>query len=93
MISEECVLLYDYKKSLNLDLPYDQYSRFKLDDMENDECLAEFRARKRDIHLLEGAVQIPEEFTLKQRSVLGGTEGLCTLLKGLTCPCRYSDML
>jgi len=46
---EECVLLCDYNKSLNLDLPYDQYSRFKLDYMENDECLAEFRARKRDI--------------------------------------------
>lgn len=35
LISEECVLLYDYNKSLNLDLPYDQYSRFKLDYMEN----------------------------------------------------------
>lgn len=94
MISEEeGVLLCDYNKSLNLDLLYDQYSPFKLDYMKNDECLAEFRARKRDIPLLEEALQIPEEFTLKQRSVLGGTEGLCTLLKRLTCPCRYSNML
>ena len=62
VISEECVLLYDQNKSLNLDLPYDQYSRFKLDYMENYECLAEFGARKPDIRLLEGALQIPEEF-------------------------------
>ena len=32
VISEECVLLYDYNKSLNLDLPYDQYSRLKIPD-------------------------------------------------------------
>ena len=93
VISEQCVLLYDYNKSLNLDLPYDQYSRFKLDYMENYECLAEFGARKPDILLLEEALQILGEFTLRQRSVLRGTKGLCTLLKRLTCPSRYSDML
>ena len=33
--------------------------------MEDDECLAEFRARKRDISLLEEALQIPEEFMME----------------------------
>lgn len=94
MISEEeFVLLYDYNKSSNLNLRYDHYPLFDLDDMEDDECLAEFRVRKRDIPLLEEALQIPEEFTLEQRSVVGGTEGLCMLLKRLTYPCRYGDML
>lgn len=94
MISEEeFVLLFDHNKSSNLDLRYDQYPLFDLDDMEDDECLAEFRVRKRDIPLLEEALQIPEEFTLEQRSVVGGTEGLCMLLKRLTYPCRYGDML
>jgi len=52
--------------------------------MEDDECLAEFRVRKRDIPLLEEALQIPDKFTLEQRSVVGETEGLCMLLKRLT---------
>ena len=94
MISEEeFVFLYDYNKSSNLNLRYDHYPLFDLDDMEDDECLAEFRVRKSDIPLLEEALQIPEEFTLEQRSVVGGTEGLCMLLKRLTYPCRYGDML
>jgi len=68
---EEFVLLYDYNKSSNLDLRYDQYPHFEVDNMEDDECLAEFRVRKRDIPLLEEALHIPEEFTLTQRSVVG----------------------
>ena len=68
---EEFVLLYDYNKSSNLDLRYDQYPLFELDNMEDDECLAEFRVRRRDIPLLEEALQIPDEFTLEQRSVVG----------------------
>lgn len=72
---EECLLLYDLNRSTNLDFPYEQYPLFDLDDMQNDECLAEFR------------------FVLEQRSVVGGMEALCMLLKRLTYPCRYSDMM
>lgn len=71
VISEEFVLLYDCKKSSNFDLLHDQYPLFDLDNMEDDECLAEFRVRKRGIRLLEEALQIPEEFTLERRSVGG----------------------
>ena len=72
MISEEdFLLLYDCNKSSNLDLRYDQYPFFDLDDMKDYECLAEFRVRKRDFPLLQEALQIPEEFTLEQRSVVG----------------------
>ena len=63
------------------------------DDAVIPECLAEFRVRKRDIPTLKEALQIPEEFMLEQRSVVRGTEGLCMLLKRLTYPCRYGDML
>lgn len=54
--------------------------------MENYECLAEFGARKPDIVLLEEALQIPGEFTLKQRSVLGGNEGLMQAPKEANMP-------
>ena len=59
---EEFTLLYDMNRSSNLDLPYKQYTPFNLDDMEDDECLAEFRVRKTDIPLLVEALGIPDEF-------------------------------
>ena len=44
---EECLLFYDLNRSTNLDFPYEQYPLFDLDDMQNDECLAEFRFHKK----------------------------------------------
>ena len=61
--------------------------------MEDDECLAEFRVRKNDLPRLAEALQIPNEFTCEQRSVIPGIEGLCMLLKRLAYPCRHVDML
>ena len=90
---EEFVLLYDLNRSRNLELPYEQYSHFDLDDMENYECLSEFRVKKHDLPLLAEALQIPPVFICDQRSVVGGMEGLCMFLKRLAYPCRYSDML
>ena len=89
---EEFVLLYDLNSSRNLDLPYEQYSHFDLDDMENDECLSEFRAKKHDLPLLAEVLQIPPVFICDQSSVVGGMEGLCMLLKKAAYPCRYSDI-
>ena len=33
-------------RSKNLDLPYDEYTRFDLDEMEDPECISEFRVKK-----------------------------------------------
>jgi hypothetical protein len=90
---EEFLLLYDVNSSKNLDLPYEQYSRFKLDDMEDDECLAEFRVKKQDLPLLADALRLPDIFECEQRSIVEGMEGLCMLLKRLAYPCRYCDMI
>ncbi|KAK3740592.1 hypothetical protein QZH41_001065 [Actinostola sp. cb2023] len=67
---EEFVLLYDASYSKNLELPYDDYGRFDLEEMADSECIAEFRG-----------------------SVSEGMEGLCMLLRRLSYPCRYSDMI
>ena len=40
---DEFALLFDANKSTNLDLPYETYKKFNLEDMEDDECFAEFR--------------------------------------------------
>ena len=54
---EELMVLYEQYKSPSLDLPYSSYPLFDLDDMEDDECLAEFRVKKRDIPALAEALQ------------------------------------
>ena len=46
---DEFLLLWDLNTSKNLDFPYEDYSRFDLDEMDDSECLAEFRVKKRDL--------------------------------------------
>ena len=57
--------LYEQYKSPSLDLPYSSYPPFDLDDMEDDECLAVFRVKKRDISALAEALQIPDWISCK----------------------------
>jgi len=73
-------------RSKNLDLPYDEYGRVDLDEMDDSECISEFRVKKGDL-------QIPNSFTCYQGSESDGMEGLCMLLRRLAYPCRYSDMI
>ena len=61
--------------------------------MNDAECLAEFRFKKRDLPLLPEVLQIPDSFTCYQRSVVSGMEALCILLRRLSYPCRYSDII
>lgn len=49
---EEFVLLYDSSFSKNLEIPYEEYGRFNLEEMADSECRAEFRVNKRDLPLL-----------------------------------------
>ena len=90
---EECLLLYDLNRITNLDFPYEQYPLFDLDDIQIDECLAEFRFHKNDVPILQEVLGIPDQFILEQRSVVGGMESPCILLKRPTYPCRYSEMM
>ena len=93
LISEdEYLLLYDLNRSKNLDFPYDEFI-FDLDEMENSECVAEFRIDKHHLPALAEALQIPDVFKCRQRSISDGMEGLCMLLRRLAYPCRYSDMI
>ena len=75
------------------DLPYSSCPLFDLDDFEDDECLAEFRVKKRDIPALTEALQIPDWISCNQQSKAEGTEALCILLKRFAYPCRYIDMV
>ena len=78
---EELLILYEEYWPKNPDFCYENYERFSLDDMNDAECLAEFRFRKHDLPLLADVLQIPDSFTCYQRTVTGGMEGLCVLLR------------
>lgn len=90
---EEFLLLYDLNKSKNLALPYDKHDKFDLGNLCEDECRAEFRFEKQDITRLAEVLQLPPVFKCPQGSVSDDIEGLCTLLRRLSYPVRYSDMV
>ena len=90
---QEFLVFYEEYQSANLSFPHSSYGEFDLDDMEDDECLAEFRVKKQDLDTLAEALQIPASFHCQQRSKIDGMEGLCMLLRRFAYPCRYSDMV
>ena len=47
----------------------------------------------RDLPRLAEALQLPPTFHCQQRTVFDSMEGLCMLLKRVSYPCRYSDMI
>ena len=74
-------------------VPYDSYAPFDLEELDESESFAEFRFGKRDIRILKEVLLIPDTITCSQRSVCDGLEGLCMLLKRLSYPCRYGDIV
>ena len=89
---EEFCFLYDANRSKNPEFPYGECGKFDLEEMGNSQCKAEIRSRKEDIAVLSEALRFPETFPCSQGLVSGGIEGLCTMLKRFSYPCRYSDL-
>lgn len=90
---EEFLILYESYWSKNPDFPYSLYPRFDLEQMEESECLAEFRVKKQDIPVLANVLQLPVHIRCPQRTTCDRIEALCMLLKRFSYPCRYSDMI
>ena len=94
MISEDEYLIpYDLNSSKNLDLLYDEFKRFDLDEMEDSECVAKFRVHKHSLPALAEALQISGVFRCRQHSIIDSMEGLCMLLWRFAYPCRYSYIM
>ena len=66
---------------------------FSVDEWSDVECKTELRFAKKHLPELCECLGIPEKITCVQRTVCGGMEGLCILLKRLAYPCRYTDMV
>lgn len=90
---DEFLPLYDAYQSKNPDFSYQHYTHFNLEDIDPAECKAEFRVEKQDLRRLADALQLPPAFKCQQRSTFDSMEGLCMVLKRITYPCRYSDMI
>ena len=90
---DEFLLLYDVNTSKNPDFPYESYGKFDLNDMDDSECLSEFRFRKSDLPVLSEALHLPNYFTCQQGTIFGGIEGLCIALQRFPYPCRLSDLI
>ena len=91
--NEEFLILYDLFEPRNPDFPHETYAKFDLYEMTESESLAEFRFKIRNILSLEEVLDIPETIRCDQRLICGGIEGLCMLLRRLSYPCRYGDMI
>ena len=90
---DEFLLLNDLNTSKNPDFPYECYGKFDFDDMDDSECLAEFRFRKSDIPVLLDTLQLPQTFVCRQGTKCDGIEGICIALRRAAYPCRYSDLI
>ena len=89
---EEFLLLYDVNKS-NLTLPYWNYPKFDLDNLENVQCVLEFQFEKKDVYILGKTLEIPEPIICYNGTKVDGIESLCIFLKRFAYSCRYSDMI
>lgn len=89
---DEFVLLYDAFSS-KASFPYWKFPKFDADAWSDVECNTELRFAKRDLDGLLECLGIPEKIICEQRTVCGGKEALCVLLKRLSYPCRYADMV
>ena len=90
---EELLMLYDINKSNNLDLPYQNYGKFDLDQLNEDECKSEFRFNKHDIYDLGDIFHLPQEIKCYNGVVVDKEESLCIFLKRFAYPCRYQDIM
>ena len=90
---EEFLVLWESCRSKNPDFPHSSYARFDLENIDETECLAEFRVQKQDIPVLANVLQLPMNIHCQQRTICDRIEGLCMLLRRFSYPCRYSDMI
>ena len=75
---DEFLRLYDANTSKNPGFPYDCSGSFDLNEMDDSECLAEFRLHKNDVPILLQFLQLPQSFTCHQGTICDGIEALCT---------------
>ena len=69
------------------------YNRLNLNNIDETECEEIFRFSKEDIPRLARALRLPAAFIGYQGTTCDSIEGLCLLLRRLSYPCRYVDLM
>ena len=67
-------------KSQNPDFPYWRYQSFNINNLNEDECIANFRFKRNDIYNLRELLRIPENVICYNRTKVDGLEALCIFL-------------
>ncbi len=88
---EEILLLEDLNRQRNPQFPYWRYDKFDLEQLEEDECKAEFRMKRGDVYRLVEMFGFPEQLKCYNGVVVDSVEALCVCLRRLAYPCRYGD--
>ena len=89
-ISEEDFLLaYELTRQKPPEFPYSQYEHVdaQLQQINDDECLAEFWVNILELYVLAKVLRILERFHCPNGPVASGLEGLCVVLKRFAYPC------
>ena len=90
----EFLLLVEQNKRPTPEFPYWKFPSFSLNDISEDECLAEFRFENQDnIPGLARALRLTQKFVFSNGTVANDIEDLCLLLRRFAYPCRYSDLI
>ena len=79
---EEFLVLWESCRSKNRDFPHSSYARFDLENIDETECLAEFRVRKQDIPVLANVLQLPVNIRCPQRTICDRIEGYACYWEG-----------
>ena len=66
---EEFLVMWESGRSKNPDFPRSSYARFDLENIDETECLAEFRVQKQDIPVLAHVLQLPLNSRCPQRKI------------------------
>ena len=88
----EFPVLYDANRAKQ-SFPYCKYDEFNFNNWDDAECRTELMFAKNDLDALLDSLQIPDQIAPQQGTVCNSIEGLCILLRRLSYPCRYIDMV
>ena len=83
---EEFVLLCNLNSSRNLNIPYWQHPNFDLDNMQDYECISEFRFLKDDMYALFDVLGTPKGIIWYNGLKPNRVATLCALLKQFFIP-------
>ena len=66
---EEFLDLWESHQSKNPEFPYSSHARFDLPNVDEAECLAEFRVQRQGIPVLANVLQLPVNIHRPQRAI------------------------